>query len=177
MDIRNEFKHIPCFTSLNVFLHWFYKRNNTYVKFPSDRQYYKEGQYRFCFNNQKEWEELFKMFSSFRNCTIVYDESDALFTVRKFERPIIDMFLGARNNNVSTIFIAKRPFLIPIFVRSQTDTFTIFCIEEENDINYLSKRVKSTFPKNVYELERGESIQFQSGEKPVVQIHDRFIGE
>jgi hypothetical protein len=177
IDIRNEFKHIPGFTNITYFTNWLYKRDTRYLKLPQTNEFYKYGQFRFVFNNSKEWEQLYKLLSNFRNCTIVVDEADAIFTVRKFERPLIDVFLGSRNNNVSMIFIGKRPFLIPIFIRSQTDTFTVFCVEEENDINYLSKRVKQDFPKDVFKLERGEAIVFKSGEKPMVQIYDKFIGE
>ena len=177
IDIRNEFNHIPAFTNIYNFSHWLYKHDAKYVKMPSTSEYYKHGQFRFVLSNQMEWEQLYKMMSNFRNCTIVVDEADAIFTVRKFERPLLDVFLGCRNNNVSMIFMGKRPFLIPIYIRSQADKYVIFCIEEENDINYLSKRVKQNFPKDVYKLERGEAIVFQSGEKPIIQIYDKFIGE
>jgi hypothetical protein len=177
VDIRNEFNHVPAFKNLTDFSYWIYKREMKYLKLPDSPDYYKMGQFRFCFNKQTEWEQLYRMMCNFRNCTIVVDEADAIFTVRKFERPLMDVFLGARNNNVTMIFIGKRPFLIPIYIRSQTDTFTIFCVEEENDINYLSKRVKQDFPKDIYKLERGEAIVCKSGEKPRVEVFDKFIGE
>ena len=180
VDIRNEFKHIPAFITLNHFLYWLNdKRNPKYLKYPPAHllEFHRENQFRFTFNTSSEWEALFKLMSKFRNCTIVYDEADALFTNRKFERPLIDVSLGARNNNVSLFFIGKRPSLIPIMVRSQADTFVIFCVEEEYDIRYLEKRVKSNFPKDAYKLERGEAIVFKSGEKPMLVQFDKFRGD
>jgi hypothetical protein len=175
--MRNEFNHIPAFTNLKNFLEWLYRHEMKFVKLPHTNQYYKMGQWRFVFSNQKEWEQLFKMMTNFRNCTIIFDEADALCSVRKFEYLIKDVFLGSRNNNVSMIFIGKRPFLIPILIRSNTDTFTIFCTEEKRDVDYLSSRVQQEFPKDAYKLERGEAIVFKSGEKPMIQNYNKFIGE
>lgn len=180
VDIRNEFKHIPAFISIQHFQYWLMDKKNQqrYVKPPLKKDYYKEGQYRFTFNTTNELLQLFKLMLHFRNCTIVYDEADALFNINsKIKKALEDVFLGSRNNNVSSFYIGKRPSLIPILVRSQADSFVIFCVEEEWDIKYLEKRVKQEFPKDVYKLERGESIIFNSGEKPRIQIQDRFIGE
>ena len=178
IDIRNEFRHLPAFTSYINFCYWLNSnRNPKFVRQPYTQEFTRKDQYRFIFNTQREWEELYRMLSKFRNCTIVVDEADSIFTVNKFQKPLIDVFLGARNNNVSMIFIGKRPSLIPIIVRSQADTFTIFCVEEEYDINYLEKRVKQEFPKDVFKLERGEAIIFKSGEKPIVTQFDKFKGE
>ena len=181
IDIRNEFNHIPAFTSLNNFLMWVLGkrdlRDRKYIKFPIDSNYYTEGQFRFVFNTQSEWVGLFKTLTKFRNSLIVVDEADALFTVNDFKKPLQDVFLGSRNNNVSMIFVGKRPSLIPIIVRSQADKFVIFCVEEEWDIQYLTKRIKQTFPKDVYKLEKGEAIVWESGEKPYVEQFDKFKGE
>lgn len=180
IDIRNEFKHIPAFITFKHFQYWLMDKSNQqkYVKMPLNKSYYKEGQYRFTFNTVEELSQLFKLMLHFRNCYIVFDEADALFKINgKISRQIENVFLGSRNNNVSLTFIGKRPSLIPILVRSQADRFVIFCVEEEWDINYLEKRVKTSFPKDVFKLERGEAIVFDSGEKPRIEIYDKFIGE
>lgn len=179
IDIRNEFKHIPSFTTVRMFQYFLLDRKNIdkYLKPPTILDFNIPGQYRFCFSSKQEWATLFELMVHFRNCTIVVDEADAIFTDNLFKKLLLDVFLGSRNNNVGMIFIGKRPVLIPIFIRSQADIFTIFCIEEEWDINYLSKRVKQDFPKDVYRLERGEAIVFNSGEKPNVVIFDKFKGE
>lgn len=180
IDIRNEFKHIPAFVSLKHFQYWLLDNKNKtrYIKYPLNKSYYKDGQYRFSFNTTAELQALFTLMLHFRNCTIVFDEADALFKISpKIAKRLEDVFLGSRNNNVSLIFIGKRPSLIPILVRSQADRFVVFCVEEEWDINYFEKRVKQSFPKDVYKLERGEAIIFDSGEKPRIEIFDKFIGE
>lgn len=177
VDIRNEFKHIPAFTDVTSFYYWLCKNDTKLLRMPSDMSYCKPGQYRFTFNSTREYSRLYEMLKHLRNSTLVIDEADAIFTSRQFEKPIIDIFLGSRNNNVSMLFLGKRPSLIPIIVRSQADTYRIFCVEEEWDIKYLEKRVKQSFPKDVYKLERGEAIVFRSGEKPVVEVYPKFIGE
>lgn len=180
VDIRNEFKHLPTFVSLQHFQYFVLdnKNKNKYIKPPLRKDYYKEGQYRFCFNSTEELQGLFKIMLHFRNCTIVFDEADALFKINtKIQKLMENIFLGSRNNNVSTVFIGKRPSLMPILIRSQADRFVIFCTEEEWDINYLEKRVKQNFPKDIYKLERGEAIVFDSGEKPRVEIYEKFKGE
>lgn len=179
VDIRNEFKHIPAFTSLQNFSYFLLdKRNpNRWVKFPSRKDLYKEGQYRFIFNTRKELENLFRLFSHLRNCLIVVDESDALFSDRKLEIPLRDVFLGSRNNRVSMIFIGKRPFLIPILVRSQIDRFVIFKTQERRDIQYLEDRIDQRFPKDVSRLERGEAVVIEMGMEPELQVYEKFIGD
>jgi hypothetical protein len=180
VDIRNEFKHIPAFVSFQHFQYWLLDKSinkHKYIKPPLKKDYYKDGQYRFVFNTQREYLALYKLMLHFRNCTIVYDEADAIFTDNHAKKIVFDVFLGSRNNNVTLYFIGKRPIFIPLGIRSQADAFTIFCIEEEYDINYLSRRVKQSFPKDVYKLERGEAIIIKSGEKPRVEQFDKFKGE
>lgn len=179
VDIRNEFKHLPCFVTFQDFMYWVMSKETKYIKFPpvSFMEFYMDRQYRFAFTNQQEYEALFKTMNTFRNCMIVIDEADAIFTNRRFELPLTDVFLGSRNNNVSLILIGKRPFFIPPMIRSQADKFTIFAIEEEIDIRYLSRRVKQEFPKDVYKLERGEAIVFEQGEKPTIEKYEKFKGE
>jgi hypothetical protein len=163
---------------LTNFFYWIGNKHSIqYLKLPLTNEYYIDGQIRFAFNTATEYEKLYRLLVHFRNCMIVVDEADAIFTNRKFEKTLFDVFLGSRNNNVSMIFIGKRPYLIPKFIRSQADTYTVFCMEENNDVSYIEDRVKQNLPKPLYKLERGESIVFRSGEKPCIQIHDKFIGE
>jgi hypothetical protein len=178
VDIRNEFRHIPAFVSLKHFVYWLQdKRDSKYVKWPDNNDYYLDGQYRFVFSSEAEWITLFQLMKDFRNCTIVIDEADAIFTVEHFKRKLRDVFLGSRNNNVSMIFLGKRPSLIPIIVRSQADRFVIFAVEEQWDVQYLTSRLRQTFPKDVFKLERGEAIEWESGEKPRLVTFDKFKGD
>lgn len=180
VDIRNEFKHIPAFISYTHFLYYLNDKKNQsrYIKSPVIKGYYHEGQLRFCFNSTEELLKLFRVMLHFRNCTIVFDEADALFNINsKIKKSLEDVFLGSRNNNVSSFFIGKRPSLIPILVRSQADKFTIFCVEEEYDIRYFENRVKQSFPKDIFKLERGEAVLVEHGEKPRVETFERFAGE
>lgn len=154
IDIRNEYSHIPVFRSFKQFM-----------AAIANRRLHR-GQYRFSFDTQKDYIRLFEAMQSFKNCTILVDEADALFQVRDFERPLVNVLLGSRNHNLNMYFAGKRPFLIPVIVRSQADEYVIFGINEERDIAYLEKRLRSQFPKSPYELQRGEAIIFKDGEKP-----------
>jgi hypothetical protein len=178
VDIRNEWKHIPAFTSIQNFNYFIIdNRNRKYVKYPANLKYYKDGQFRFVLTSQKELLALFAFFKHFRNCTIVIDEADALYSQRKFEYALNDVFLGSRNNNVSLIYPVKRPFLIPILVRSQADRFTVFFTEEKRDIDYLEGRIQKSFPKPPANLKRGEGIIIEQGKEPQLYQFDKFVGE
>lgn len=174
IDIRDEWKHIPAFRDLNSFIYYLMRRENFDIK---QSEFSLEGQYRFNFQRKTEYERLFHLMCGFKNCTIIIDEADALFSDRKFERGLTDVMLGSRNNRANLIFAGKRPFLIPIVVRSQVDKFIVFQIEEQRDIDYITKRVRSTIPKDPYNLVQGEAIIFETGEKPVIQKFPKFVGE
>lgn len=178
VDIRNEWKHLPAFTSIQNFSYFLIdNRNRKYIKYPNNPKYYKDGQFRFVLTSQKELMQLFAYFKNFRNCTIVVDEADALYSNRKFEYVLNDVFLGSRNNNITLIYPVKRPFLIPILVRSQTDRFTVFFTEEKRDIDYLEGRLRKGFPKDPADLKRGEAIIIEQGEEPTLYNFDKFAGE
>jgi len=152
-------------------------RNRRFIKFPTNPKFYKEGQFRFAFNTKRELITLFTYFKHFRNCTILIDEADALFSDMHFANALTDVFLGSRNNNVTMIFVGKRPFLIPILVRSQTDRFTIFRTEEKRDIVYLEGRLKNTLPREPHELKLGEAIIIEQDKEPIIQQFERFKGD
>lgn len=170
IDIRNEYSHITTFRTFHEFLYWLAALGKFFQ--PQG----KKIQYRFTFSNTEDYKKLFFLMAAFRNCTILWDEADALFSSRHFERPMEDVFLGSRNNNANMIYVAKRPFLIPILVRSQADEFVIFKTEEERDIDYLSKRLRKAFPKNPFDLQMGEAILFKSGTTPTVHQFPKFSG-
>lgn len=177
VDIRNEWIHIPAFVSVAHFTYFLMdNRNRRFIKFPPNPKFYHEGQFRFAFNTQRELITLFTYFKHFRNCTIVIDEADALFSDRHFAAALRDVFLGSRNNNVSMIFVGKRPFLIPILERSQTDKFTIFRTDEKRDLTYLEGRIK-TFPKDPSTLKLGEAVVSEQDKEPYVQQFERFKGD
>lgn len=170
VDIRNEYTHITAFRTCEEFLYWLAALG----KFFQPQS--KKIQYRFSFSKLEEYRKLFELMGGFRNCTILWDEADALFSSRYLERPITDVFLGSRNNNCNMLFVSKRPFLIPVMVRSQADEFVIFRTEEERDIDYLSKRLRKAFPKNPFDLKMGEAILFKTDATPTVHQFPKFSG-
>jgi hypothetical protein len=161
VDIRNEYSHIPKFKNVEEFVYHYLSGK------PSN-------QHRFAFTARNQYETIFRLFAAFQSCTLVIDEADALFSMREFERPLIDVFLGSRNNNINMIFVAKRPFLIPIIVRSQADLFVIFKTEEKRDIDYLSNRLRTQWPKDPYKLDKGEAIIYKQGQEPKIQRFTLF---
>ncbi len=118
--------------------------------------------------------KLFSLLNAVTNSTVVVDEADAILSYRDFQQPLINVFLGSRNNNLNMIFVSKRPFLIPILFRSQADEFVIFGTEEEKDIAYLTKRIRTEFPKDPFKLSVGEAIVWNHGDKPVVRQFSKF---
>jgi hypothetical protein len=146
----NDWTWIPnTFRSYNDFVYWAVSRPRIG----------KGMQVRFQFGKMEEYVLLFKtMAESFQNSTIVVDEADALYSVSKFEEPLNNLFLGSRNNNLNLHYMSKRPFLIPVLVRSQADRFVVFCTEEKRDIEYLVGRVRTIFPKDPFKLAVGEAI-------------------
>ena|SRR6267154_796760 len=175
VDIRDEWKHIPAFRDVNTFVYWLFKKGEG-VDIPKTNLSI-DGQMRFNFKTKLEYLKLFGLMNGFKNCTIVIDEADALFSDSKFSKALIDIFLGSRNNNANMYFVGKRPFLIPVVVRSQADTITVFKIEEQRDIDYITKRVRTDCPKDPYTLKQGECIIFRSGEKAELKIYPKFRGE
>jgi hypothetical protein len=175
VDIRNEWRHLPVFRECNMFVHWLTRRGEG-INIPQT-EFSKEGQFRFSFAKQDEYLKLFSLMQGFQNCTIIIDEADALFTHNKFCKALIDVFLGSRNNKVNLYFVGKRPFLIPVVVRSQADTLTVFRIEEQRDIDYITKRVRADCPKDPFTLAQGEAIVFKSDEKPILKTFPKFRGE
>jgi len=160
IDIRNEYTQFRVFKSYGEFLTFamnLLKGNGNHPE---------KMQYRFAFSSMQEYVKLFYLLAGFSNCTIVVDEADAIFSEKKFVQPLLNVFLGSRNNGINMIFVGKRPFLIPIFVRSQADEYVIFGIEEANDIRYLEHRTRIAFPKPPEKLERGEAIIYRQGGKP-----------
>lgn len=177
VDIRDEWKHIPAFRDLNSFIYFLMKIRSSNPVHVSQSNLSLEGQFRFNFQRKTEYERLFQLMTGFKNCTIIIDEADALFSDRKFERGLTDVMLGSRNNKANLIFAGKRPFLIPIVVRSQVDKFIVFQIEEQRDIDYITKRVRSTVSLDPYKLKQGQAIIFETGEEPRLVQFQKFIGE
>lgn len=178
VDIRNEWKHLPSFDSAQKFTYFLMgNRDRRFVRYPSNNKYFKEGQFRFNFSSKNELLTLFTYMRHFRNCTIIVDEADALFSDNKFKDKLTDVFLGSRNNNVTMVFVAKRPFLIPILVRSQAERYIIFRTEEKRDIDYLETRLSNAFPKNPKDLKQGEAILVEQDTAPQVVQFEKFTGE
>lgn len=169
VDLRNEYRHIPPFYSFKNFAVWMQHNGAAQAKAEG-----KKMQWRFAFSNHRDWCNLFKILSCFKDTTIIVDEADALFQDNKFKKLLIDLFLGARNNNVNLVFIGKRPVLIPITVRSQVDEFYIFAVAENWDVKYLEQRTRQDFPKEPWSLKKGECIHIKEGEKPRLKQYPLF---
>lgn len=160
----NDWTWMRSFSSFNDFVYW-----------AATQRSYKGLQIRFQFNKQEDYILLFQsMAESFQNSTIVVDEADALYSVPKFERPLNDLFLGSRNNNLNLYYMSKRPFLVPVIVRSQVDRFVIFQTEEKRDVEYLAQRTRAAFPKDPFKLSVGEAIIIKTGQPPVIHRFPKF---
>lgn len=138
-------------------------------------------QIRFQFGKMDDYTLLFQtMAETFQNATIVIDEADALYSVTKFEGPLNDLFLGSRNNNLNLHYMSKRPFLVPVLIRSQVDRFVIFCTEEKRDVEYLIGRTRTIFPKDPFHLAVGEAIvMVKQGQEwvPKIQRFPKFTNQ
>lgn len=172
IDIRNEYQHIRPMVDMKQF--YVYICNRIYINRKTGNN---KEQWRFAFNRLDEYLGLIKLMNHFQRCTIVVDEADSLFQIRKLEDSLVNLMLGSRNNKVDLIFNTKRPFLLPIAVRSQCDEFFIFRTKELRDITYLEDRMKTQFPKNVYDLQRGECIHLKDDSDPTVEQIPLFKGE
>src|SRR5690348_2733138 len=85
VDIRNEYDHIPKFINFDSVLAWGLRGSK-----PNPHGKY---QYRFCFASHGDYLKLFHMFPHFQDCTLIWDEADALFNNKKWESPLMDTFL------------------------------------------------------------------------------------
>lgn len=151
IDIRNEYPHLTTFTSSRDFAKFILNPNG----------HGSPQQIRFSLGNQKDYLSIFYLLQDVKNATILFDEADALFQYQPFEQPLIDIFLGSRNYNNNLIYATKRPFLLPIVIRSQADEFVIFKTMEKRDILYLSERV-AQFPKEPRNLRIGEALVWRT---------------
>lgn len=170
-DIRNEYSHIKPFYDLRQFNTYTY--NRTYILNKTGNK----EQWRFAFNTMPEYIKIISYMNYFQRCTIVIDEADSLFQIHKLEEPLMNLLLGSRNNKVDLIFNTKRPFLVPIAVRSQCDEYYIFRTKEQRDITYLQDRLKASFPKEPDKLERGECIHLVDDAEPELLKIPLFTGD
>lgn len=174
VDIRKDYTHLPIqFFSHRDFMLWV--QSNQVAMNSQPNKMPKRVQIRFHFTEKDDLTALFYSMKYFQNCTIVIDEADAIFTVTDWQKPLTDVFLGSRNNNINLYFMTKRPSLLPILVRSQADRFVVFCTEEQWDIDYLSKRLRKQFPKDPFKLAMGEAIILKQGEQPFLHKYPKFI--
>lgn len=166
VDIRDEYGHIPAIHSYPEFVRFAVSHHagNGNGKL----------QLRINYSTRSDYVRTFHLFASLANCTILVDEADAIFSDKKFEDALVNVFLGSRNNKVNMYFAAKRPFLLPILVRSQADKYVIFRTEEERDINYLEGRIRKEFPKAPHTLNTGEAIIASEGQAPFLKRFPKF---
>lgn len=161
----NDWTWMQTFFDLKQFIYWAVSRPRSG----------KGMQIRFQFGKMDDYIQLFEtMAATFQNSTIVVDEADAFYSVPKFHESLNNLFLGSRNNNLNLYYMSKRPFLVPVLIRSQVDRFVIFRTEEQRDIDYLSNRTRQQFPKDPYKLATGEAIVIKQGQAPVIQKFPLF---
>lgn len=174
VDIRNEYNHVPKYTDKIKFIQALvaYQHN----RIPGE----KITKASLTFHNRTDYIEIFQLMKGFGNTNIVFDEADTLFQDRKMEPALIDVMLGARNNNVNLFYCTKRPFLIPIAVRSQADVFLVFRTKEKRDVDYLEANLPndSTFPIPPRNLKQGQCIIISDGTEEVeVRQYDKYVPE
>jgi len=172
IDIRNEYSHIKAFNDMRQFQIYICNRSYFKTKFGNNKE-----QWRFAFSTLNEYQQLIKLMNYFQRCCIIVDEADSLFQTKKLEDSLMNLLLGSRNNKVDLIFNTKRPFLIPIAVRSQCDEYFIFRTKEKRDIDYLQDRLNTTFPKSPFDLKRGECVHIEGDKEPTVLQIPLFKGE
>ena len=164
IDIRNEYNHV--------------RKARTQQEFVRDLVAFQHGRISinkisrvsFSFSNRREYVELLKLMNGFQNTNIVIDEADTLFQDKKLEQPLVDLMLGARNNNVNLYYASKRPFLIPISVRSQADAFLVFRTKETRDVRYLEDKAPQGFPKDPRKLAQGQCLIIVDGEEEAIEV-------
>lgn len=165
----NDWKWMPqSFHSYTDFVYWSVSR-------PINKR--EKMQVRFEFSKKEDYISLFQtMAESFRNSTIVVDEADALYSVQKFNEPLDNLFLGSSNNNLNLYYMSKRPFLVPVLIRSNVERFVIFRTEEKRDVDYLAARTRQQFPADPFNLKVGQAIVFcpRLGEVPKLHQFPKF---
>jgi hypothetical protein len=122
--------------------------------------------------------KLFNALNNFQNTTLVVDEADALYNYGKFEQPLMNLSLGCRNNKVNLIFNCKRPFLLPIFIRTQADKIFVFQTHEQRDIKWLEDKTPHGLPKSPRKLGQGDCFIITVGTTNNVETkhYDKFHG-
>lgn len=81
---------------------------------------------------------------------IVFDEID-LYGKDNFH--IGFLYRYGRHKNINIIAVARRFYDLPVIVRSQTDSFYLFQITEERDVNYLRRYINENFIQKLISLE------------------------
>ena len=122
VDIRDEYDHVPKVHSFDEFIKMIMQVRMGRLE---ESKIHKLA---FNFRDMDDYIKLFNALNSFQNTTLVVDEADALYNYGKFEQPLMNLSLGCRNNKVNLIFSCKRPFLLPIFIRTQADRIFVFSL-------------------------------------------------
>lgn len=173
VDIRDEYNHVPKVRSFNEFI-------TLIMKVRSGRLEEKEiTKLAFNFRDMDDYIKLFNALNSFQNTTLVIDEADALYNYGKFEQPLMNLSLGCRNNKVNLIFSCKRPFLLPIFIRTQADKIFVFQTHEARDITWLEDKTPHGLPKTPRKLGQGECFIITVGTTNTIETkrYEAFHGD
>lgn len=150
IDIRDEYDHVPKVYSIDEFVKISMAVRHGQVEESRVRKI------AFNFKNLEDYITLFQLMNSFKKTTIVIDESDALYNYPKFERALMNLTLGCRNNQIDLMYSCKRPFLLPIFIRSQADKVTVFQTFEARDIRWLEDKTPHGLPFSPKKLKQGD---------------------
>jgi hypothetical protein len=170
VDIRNEYNHVPKVHSFNDFIKMIMQ-----VKMGRLEEY-RIHKLAFNFSDMDDYIKLFNALNCFQNTTLVVDEADALYNYGKFEQPLMNLSLGCRNNQVNLIFSCKRPFLLPIFIRTQADKIFVFRTNEQRDIKWLED--KAPLPKSPRKLDQGDCYIITVGNNQIETKHyEAFSGK
>lgn len=89
------------------------------------------------------------------NHLVVFDEID-LYGKNNFQ--IEFLYRYGRHVNLDCIGIARRFYDLPVTARALTDTFYLFQITEERDINYLRRYISEEFIRRLIHLNDYEYI-------------------
>lgn len=164
IDIRNEYNHVRKITNEQEFIRDLVAYQHGRV--PKERI----SRIAFSFGTRRDYVRILELMKGFTNCTIIVDEADTMFQDKKIESHLVDVMLGARNNNVNLWYASKRPFLIPIAVRSQADIFLVFRTKEPRDYQYIQDRISIPFPKDTRSLQQGECLVIVDGSEESIEV-------
>lgn len=120
-----------------------------YISFATEKVLVSRGDlYEFC---QTVWNTSHSQFKTL----IVFDEID-LYGKDNFH--IEFLYRYGRHKNIDIVAVARRFYDLPVTARALTDSFYLFQITEERDINYLRRFINEDFIQKLIHLPDFEYI-------------------